>query len=187
MTSRDAKNHAALIAAFRQGLGLTGIAAPAGGGALSLIAAGAGAGSPADAAGVQCWWCRCPADAARVAAAATARLARRKAQAAVDGRGAHSHAPGEIAAAVAASAARLRVALHSDSEICAEAERVITRVHEEIVKLQRSGDLKAVNQSYKEYRMQASARGEKVPPYADWFNKYKAKLVHGLAAALRDV
>jgi hypothetical protein len=35
--------------------------------------------------------------------------------------------------------------------------------------------------------MEASARGEKAAPYADWFNKYKAKLVRQLASALRYV
>jgi len=53
--------------------------------------------------------------------------------------------------------------------------------------MQRAGQLKSVNTSYRAYRIEASARGEKAAPYADWFNKYKAKLVRELAAAMRYV
>jgi hypothetical protein len=35
-------------------------------------------------------------------------------------------------------------------------------------------------------RIESSARGDKVLPYAEWINKYKEKLVRQLAAALRD-
>lgn len=58
---------------------------------------------------------------------------------------------------------------------------------EEIETLQRAGQLKSVNRSYRAHRIEASARGEKAAPYADWFNKYEANLVRQLAAALRYV
>ena len=58
---------------------------------------------------------------------------------------------------------------------------------EEIEALRGSREFKSVNQSYRTYRMEASARGEKVTPYAQWLNKYKANLVRQLANALRYV
>jgi hypothetical protein len=92
---------------------------------------------------------------------------------------------GELSAGVQGAAKRLRVALYSDNEIFADADRIIARVEEEIENLKRAGQLKSVNQSYRAYRLEASARGEKAAPYAEWFNKYKANLVRELAAALR--
>jgi hypothetical protein len=75
--------------------------------------------------------------------------------------------------------------LYSDDEVCAEADGIIARVEEEIENLKRAGQMKSVNQSYRAHRLEASARGEKAAPYADWFNNYKANLVRELAAALR--
>jgi len=62
---------------------------------------------------------------------------------------------------------------------------VIARVEEEIERLQRTGKLKSVNQSYKIYRTETTARGEIALPYSRWLNEYKANLVRQLAAALR--
>ena len=90
-----------------------------------------------------------------------------------------------MSAAVEAAAKRLRIGLYSDDEICADADGIIARVEEEIENLKSAGQLKSVNQSYRAYRLETSARGEKAAPYADWLNKYKADLVRELAAALR--
>lgn len=51
--------------------------------------------------------------------------------------------------------------------------------------MQRSGGLKSVNQSYRNYRLETSARGERVLPYAAWLDRYKADLVREIAANLR--
>ena len=64
---------------------------------------------------------------------------------------------------------------------------VVARVDEEIERLQRSGDLKSVNKSYRAYRLETSARGEKTLRYAEWMDKYRENLVRQLAAALRYV
>jgi len=80
---------------------------------------------------------------------------------------------------------RLKVGLQTDCDLLAEADVVVARVDKEIERLQRSGELKSVNSSYRTYRMQASARGEKIIRYADWINKYKENMVRALAAALR--
>ena len=92
----------------------------------------------------------------------------------------------DIAEAVASAAKRLHVAIYSDADIVREAENIIRRVEAELESLQRAGEMKSVNRSYRAYRMDASARGEKVHPYAKWLNDYRANLVRQLAAALRD-
>ena len=51
--------------------------------------------------------------------------------------------------------------------------------------MQRSGGLKSVNKSYRSYRLETSARGERVLPYATWLDRYKAGLVREVAANLR--
>jgi hypothetical protein len=88
---------------------------------------------------------------------------------------------------IAGAAKRLNIALSSDEEVDAEAMTVVARVDAEIERLQRSGELKSVNTSYRAYRLEASARGEKALRYAEWMDKYRENLVRQLAAALRYV
>ncbi len=73
----------------------------------------------------------------------------------------------------------------SHDRICSDALTVVARVEGEIERMQRSGALKSVNGSYRNYRLQASARGERVLRYADWMIRYKANLVREIAANLR--
>jgi hypothetical protein len=188
---RAAKSRAMLQEAYREGLGLAGLAVVRSAGATCIIATGdgdqdAGQGARDIAAS---WWCRRAVDAARVAAAATARLRRLESQDAAPGQPAADVdvSPKDVAAAIAQAAKRLHVIPFTDQQISAEADKVIARVEEEIETLQRAGQLKSVNQSYRAYRMDAAARGQKAASYADWFNKYKAKLVHELAATLRTL
>jgi len=88
---------------------------------------------------------------------------------------------------IAGAAKRLNIALSSDEEVDAEAMTVVARVDAEIERLQRSGELKSVNTSYRAYRLEASARGEKALRYAEWMDQYRENLVRQLAAALRYV
>jgi hypothetical protein len=189
---REAKNRAALVAAYRDGLGVAGLAVIHGSAATQIATVGDGCehlpasvGAPVAAQ----WWCRRATDAQRVAAAATARLRRPESRDGPAARSAigSSPSPSDIIAAIEHAAKRLHVTLYSDEEISADAARGIARVDEEIETLQRAGQLKSVNRSYRAYRIEASARGEKVAPYADWFKKYRANLVRQLAAALRYV
>jgi hypothetical protein len=80
----------------------------------------------------------------------------------------------------ARAAARL-----SDEEIRAAAVVVATRVEAEIARLHAAGGLKSINKSYRQYRLDASARGERVMRYADWMDRYKADLIREIAANLR--
>jgi hypothetical protein len=89
--------------------------------------------------------------------------------------------------AVLAAARRLNVLLQSDDEIAAEAALVAARVAEEMQRLQQSGELKSVNQAYRNYRLGATARGERVVRYVEWMRKYKENLVRQAASALRDM
>jgi hypothetical protein len=131
------------------------------------------------------WWCRRVRDAGRVAAAATARLQRVQALHGGDLDG------GErlqlVDDAITAAAKQLSVALRTHGDVCAEALSAIGRVDEEIAKLQRAGGLKSVNKSYRDYRIAATARGERIMRYADWMSKYREKLVRELAAAMRSI
>lgn len=195
---REAKSRAALVAAYREGLGLAALAVTDGPAGTRIVAVGDSSdradASPGDPA-VTPWWCRRAADAERVAAAATAQLRRIELRddpagpsAAKVGAKLHvkvCYSPGEISAVIARAAKRLCVVVYSDQDISADAQRIIARVEEEIENLRRAGQLKSVNRSYRTYRMEAAARGEKAAPYAVWFDKYKAKLVRDLAASLR--
>jgi hypothetical protein len=164
-----------------------------------IIAAGEGAGGTLEAGAAEArWWCRRVSDAERLAAAAMRRLRRcesRSGAAAVavpeDASSPASDDASDAfalaAEAIAGAAKRLDVTLFSDDEIAAEAMAVVARVDEEIERLHRSGDLKAVNKSYRAYRIETSARGERTARYAEWMDKYRVNLVRQLAAALRYV
>jgi hypothetical protein len=186
---REAKSRSALKTAYCEGLGLAAIAIVEDGAGPRIVVVGApqaqAPGGPPAVAALR-WWCRRAADAERVAASADWGLRREsKDSVARPSPDAPKCALHDLSAAIEGAARRLRVALHSDNDIAMDAERIIARVEAEIESLKRAGELKSVNQSYRVYRLQASARGEKAAPYADWLNQYKANLVREIAAALR--
>jgi hypothetical protein len=159
----------ALIAAFRQSLGLAGLAVIRSRSGIRVAAVGAdgiGTLAPGESGEVR-FWCRRAADAERVVAAVKTKLLL-----------------GTDDAFIAA-AARIPASLYADAEIAAEAVAAIGRVEQELESLRDAGALKSVNRSYRIYRQDAAARGEKIVPYAIWFSKYKQNLVRQLAAALR--
>ena len=186
---REAKSRLALMTAYREGLGLVAIAIVEDGAGPRIAVIGAAhaqAASGPPAVATLRWWCRRVADAERLAESAARALCREsKDGVARPSPEAPTCAPHDLSAAIEGAARRLRIALHSDDDIAMDAERIIARVEAEIESLKRAGELKSVNQSYRAYRLQASARGEKAAPYADWLNQYKANLVREIAAALR--
>lgn len=195
---RETKAQAALVAAYREGMGLAALLLVRGAGAMRIIANANDASALGAAGGevVARWWCRRAADAGRVATAATARLRRRESQDGMPGVSATGapHSPDDTAAvsmaaaaAVANAAKRLNVMLYADEEICSRAERIIARVDDEIAVLKRTGEIRSINRSYRSYRIGATARGDKVLPYAHWFNQYRQNLVRQLAAAMRFI
>lgn len=194
--NREAKIRAALIAAYREGLELTAVAVVRGrdGILITVIRAGeAGLLEPGGEVAAQ-WWCRRAADADTVARAATARLTRH---------GSHDRVPVADAAAkpaasgnrsdelslaervIADVAEQRNITLHSDEEIATAALAAAALVDAKLEELQRAGELKSVNRSYRNYRTEASARGEKVQPYAEWLGKYRENMVRQLASVLR--
>lgn len=177
----DRKPPAELIAAYRQGLGLAAVAAIRGPDGLRIAAAVADDDGAlvAGEAVQERWWCRRAADAERIAVAATARLRRWQ----IRERAALSAA----GAAVDRAAQRLNVSLQTEQDLREEAAIAIARIDGEIERMQRRGELKSVNKSYQAHRLQAAARGERVPRYQDWMRDYKAKLVRELAATLRQL
>ena len=174
---RDQAARMALVAAYCEGLGFAPIGAVAEAEGCRIVAGG-------DLAQPR-WWCRRAGDADRVAAAAAARLQRLEARHGGDLDGAQRLQL--VDDAIAAAAKQVAVALRSHGEVCAEALAAVGRVEEEIAKLQRAGGLKSVNKSYRDYRIAASARGERIMRYADWMSKYREKLVRELAAAMRSI
>lgn len=83
------------------------------------------------------------------------------------------------------AAKKLAIALLSEDEIAAEARNVAVRIEAELQKQQANGGLKSVNQAYRSYRLETSARGERVLRYDEWMRKYKENLVRQVAASLR--
>jgi hypothetical protein len=73
----------------------------------------------------------------------------------------------------------------SDDRIRSDAMMVAARVDAEIERMQRAGELKSINKSYRNYRLNASAQGKRVLRYAEWMQRYKANLVREIAANLR--
>ncbi len=184
---RQSKAQAALIAAYREGFGLAAIAVigVATGVRIAALASGCDAAlAPGETIEAQ-WWCRRASDAARVAAAATTRLRRGQSKHETSGSAAPGSALDLAGKAVVVAARQCGLMLYTDEEIVAAAMAAIARVDEEIERLQRAGELKSLNRSYKIYRTETTARGEMALPYAQWFNEYRANLVRQLAAALQ--
>ena len=180
--SQCADKDAALLAAYREASGLAAVVITANSDAVRIAAVAAGSAEANGAHGMLArWWCRRLRDAERVAAAAAARSRQRESNGGA-GDEVSLQAPGE---AVEAAAKRLNIALRSDSDVTAEAVAAIARVEAELQRLMLAGDLKSVNRAYRTYRIEATARGERVLRYADWMSQYKEKLVRDVAAALR--
>jgi hypothetical protein len=174
VSRQDDGGHAGLVAAYREGLGLAAVAVVGGPAGIRIVAVNAEDGASTPEAVHQRWWCRRAVDAERVAAAAAARMRR-----------------GEVQAlpfaceSITRAAKRLNIALQTEQELLDEAAAVIARIDGEIERMQQRGELKSVNKSYQSYRIDASARGERVMRYVDWMRDYKAGVVRKLAATLR--
>jgi hypothetical protein len=182
-----------LVAAYREGLGLAAVAVVCGpnGTRVTAIERDAGALGAGETVNMR-WWCRRMAEAERVATAATRHLLRRESRGKIGPQDECGFAPADASApgrliceSIVSAAKRLNVVLHSDDEISSQAMTVIARVDQEIERLRQSGELKSVNRSYRTYRIEASARGEKIVRYSEWMRKYRENLVRELAAMLR--
>jgi hypothetical protein len=178
VSAHDRGSRARLIAAYRQGLGVAPLAVIGGPAGIRLVAAGQGEDSPLSDAEIMHarWWCRRAVDAERVIAAAAAQLRRSE-----------SYDAALAAEAVGRAAKRLHVALQTEQDLIEQALAVIERIDVEVDRMQRSGELKSVNKSYRAYRIEATARGERIARYADWMSDYRANLVRKLAATLRSL
>lgn len=167
----------ALIAAYREGLALAAVAVIASRDGVRIATLADDSELGPDEFIVARWRCRRAAEAEYVADGASRALRRLRDKAAD---------PSRIACETVTRAAnRLGVALQTDADIVAEAERAIARLDAEIVGQKQAGNLKPVNQSYRQYRLEASGRGERVLPYAKWMDRYKEKLIREIAANMR--
>jgi hypothetical protein len=165
VSANSGRERDALIAAYREGLGLVAIVISGEG---SEIRIAADQNIPEGASGH--WWCRNAAEAGRVVSAARANFSRKSA-------GSRE--------AILRAAKRLNVDLRSDQDITAEAVVVIDRIAAEFDQLRNAGGLRPVNKSYRDYRLAAAARGERVVPYAQWMRAYQENLVRQAAVTLK--
>jgi hypothetical protein len=171
----------ALLAAYREGLALAGVAVIEGPDGPRIKAVAQGDASAAGESTVARWWCRRAAEAECVADSAARSFRRRQPKSSVES----SDESARACDAVLHAAERLAVALRSDADLDEEAKRAIARLDDEIAKQMRAGALKSVNQAYRQYRLDASSGGERVLPYAKWMDGYKVKLMREIAANLR--
>lgn len=181
MNAPDRRVRASLVDAYRDGLGLAAIAVIAGAAGVRIAAAD-GAEDGALGAGETFhvrWWCRRAIEAERIVTAVKSRW--RRHQSRFEGADAVPFACESILDA----ARLLNVALQTDQEVIDAALAVAARIDSEVDGMQRRGELKSINKSYRAYRIEASARGEPVLRYQDWMGGYKDKLVRQLAATLR--
>jgi hypothetical protein len=123
------------------------------------------------------WWCKSVGQAEWLVEEAALRAAPRS----------DADAASRLNQAVLQAAKRLGITLRSDEEVARDAIAVVARLDQEIAAQQRAGGLKSVNRGYRDYRLAASARGEKVLRYADWMERYKAKLVRDIAQNMRSL
>jgi hypothetical protein len=165
VSANSGKERDALIAAYREGLGLVAIVFSGEGGEVCVVA---DQNIPLGASGH--WWCRNAAEAGRIVSAARASLRRKSA-------GSRE--------TILRVAQRLNVDLRSDQDVTADAIVVIDRVAAEFAHLRNAGSLRPVNKSYRDYRLAAAARGERVVPYAQWMRAYRENLVRQAAVTLR--
>jgi hypothetical protein len=166
------------VAAYRQGLGLAAIAVIRDAAGVRVAAADQAALAAAEKVATR-WWCRRAADAERVAAAAAAHQQRRK-----------ERLVGSVEVPLAGesitrAARRLGVVLYSETEIFDEAMAIAARIDREMENLQQSGGLRSINKSYQKYRIETSARGERVVRYQDWMRQYRESLIREVASTLR--
>ena len=179
---------ASVVAAYREGLGLAGIVIAGEAAGARVVAVGPSDTDPdADGNIRMRWWCERAADAERVASAAALRM--RKLELRASGASSLPVLAEDSCAlardAVLAAARRLNALLQSDEEIAAEAAVVAERVDAEVERMQQRGELKSVNQAYRKYRLEATARGERVMSYAEWMRNYKENLVRKAASEMR--
>jgi hypothetical protein len=162
---KGGKERDALIAAYREGLGVVAVVISGEDGKISVVA---DQNIPHGA--CEHRWCRNAAEARRVVSAATASLRRTAA------------GSREV---LLRAAKRLNVDLRSDEDIAGEAAVVIARVVAEFNQMRTAGGLRPVNKSYRDYRLSAVERGERIVPYAQWMRAYQENLVRKAAATLK--
>jgi hypothetical protein len=168
----------ALVAAYREGLALTAVLVIAGPDVVRMgIADHSGEATLAAEETIAArWWCRRTSHPEYIFKAV-----KRRRRATDDASDRLAHLCESIARIAGASA----MTLQSDEEVAAEARAVVARLDDEMVKQKQAGVLKPVNKAYRDYRLERTARGERVVPYAQWMNRYKVKLIRDIAANLR--
>ena len=165
----------ALIAAYRDGLGLAPVTLVVGESGAHLVRAAEETSLAAGESMQARWWCK------------SAEQADWLMETAIRAQRCEDDAASRLADGVLNAARRLGLRLRSDAEIEQEAAAVIARLEQEFAAQQRAGALRSVNRGYRDYRLAATARGEKILRYAQWIERYKAKLVRDVAQTLRAI
>lgn len=163
-----------MTAAYRDGLGLAAVIAVQGADGTRIAALAPGSDdAPVIEQLLVRLWCRREAEAAYVAATAAKTLRRKP--------------DGDAGEAIRAAVKKLGIIVQTDDELAGVAMTVAARIMLEMRKQQQSGELKSVNQAYRSYRLEASARGERALRYDAWMQHYRENLVRQIAATLRQI
>lgn len=91
--------------------------------------------------------------------------------------------PADVAvAAIQRSAEVWRTTLTDDATIKERAKKVVDRVEAEVSAMQQRGDMKLINQGYKNYRITRGKSGVRAQTYHEWLHNYKVRMLYNIAA-----
>jgi hypothetical protein len=92
---------------------------------------------------------------------------------------------GELLELARATAARYRIPVATEAEVAHNAYAAVEKIDMEFSKLQRTGGLKAINQTFRRNRLAAAAEGRRIR-YAAFIANEKLRMVRTMADCVRQ-
>lgn len=78
-----------------------------------------------------------------------------------------------------------RVTLTEDEVVQARAAAVVKDIDQRVAAMQAAGQLRGLNREYRAARADAAKRGAAIMSYGDYLERYKIKMLYGIAQAAR--